>query len=261
MRLALEMAGMSQIPPDSMVHVEGRGIKRILCGIDIGTAELSLARGMGFDCVLAHHPDPAVLTFPHMVDRFVSLIMDAGVPAAEAEETVRRIKEPLLLRYQSGNYDHAPSFARLLGIPFLNIHNPLDEIGRRRMQQAVDSVVGPDDPVSRVLEALLSIPEFRRAPTRPVLAMGSPDNRAGRVLVAHGAGTNGGYSVADACYRHGVGTVVYLHCDYGNLTRLRAENRGNLVLAGHIAADAAGIEPYLQELESRGLEIVRVSGL
>jgi hypothetical protein len=114
MRLALEMAGMTQIPPDSMVHVDGTGIKRILCGIDMGTAELGLARGMGFDCVLAHHPDPAVLTFPHMVDTFVSIMTGAGVPAAEAQEAVRRIKEPLLLRYQSGNYDHAPSFARLM---------------------------------------------------------------------------------------------------------------------------------------------------
>jgi hypothetical protein len=129
------------------------------------------------------------------------------------------------------------------------------------MQRAIDEAVGTDDPVERVLEALLTIPEFRRAPTRPALAMGDPGSKAGRVLVAHGAGTNGGYPVADACFRHGVGTVVYLHCDYGNLTRLRGEARGNLVLAGHIAADVAGIEPYLQELEARGLEIVRVSGL
>lgn len=261
MRIALEMAGMSQVPPDSMVYVQGSGITRVLCGIDMGVSELELARRLGYDCVLAHHPDPAVLSFPHMVDRFVPLMVEAGVPLAEAEDAVRRIKEPLLLRYQAGNYDHAPSFARLLGMPYLNIHNPLDEIGRRRMQAAIDGAVGPEDPVSMVVEALLSIPEFERAPTRPVLAMGAPADKAGKVFVGHGAGTNGGYHVAQACFKHGVRTVVYLHCDYGNLTRLRSEGQGNLILAGHIAADAAGIEPYLKELELRGLDIGRVSGL
>ncbi|MDP2871037.1 MAG: hypothetical protein Q8P31_00615 [Bacillota bacterium] len=261
MTIALEMAGMSEIPPDSAIHVPGTGISRLLCGIDMGAAELALAHSLGFDCVLAHHPQPAVLSFPDMVDRFVPLMVGAGVPEAEARDAVGRIKEPLVLRYQSGNYDHAPSFARLLALPYLNIHNPLDEIGRRRMQAAIDAAVRPDDPVGGVIEALLSIPEFGRAPTRPVLAMGSPSARAGRVLVAHGAGTNGGYAVAHSCFAHGVGTVVYLHCDYGNLTRLRSEAQGNLVLAGHIAADVAGIEPYLLELERRGIEIKRVSGL
>jgi len=67
--------------------------------------------------------------------------------------------------------------------------------------------------------------------------------------------------VASTCFERGIGTVVYLHCDYGNLIRLRSEARGNLVLAGHIASDAAGIEPYLEELERKGLAVTRISGL
>jgi hypothetical protein len=261
MNIALEMAGMSEIPPDSMIHVEGHRIRRILCGIDMGVPELLIGRQLGYDCVLAHHPQPAVLSFPRMLDRFVELMVRAGVPEDTAARCVATIKEPLESRHQSGNYDHAPSFARLLGMPYLNIHNPLDEIGRGRMQQAIDRLVMPQHLVSKVIDALLTIPEFAAAPTRPLVAMGKPGDAAGKVFVAHGAGTNGGYQVAKACYEHGIGTVVYLHCDYGNLIRLRAEGRGNLVLAGHIASDAAGIEPYLLELERRGLQITRVSGL
>lgn len=261
MAIALEMAGMSEIPPDSEIYVPGEGINKIICGIDMGVAELDLAHRLAYDCVLAHHPQPAVLTFPAMVQRHVALMTGAGVPLDVAEAAVGRIREPLTYRYLSGNYDHAPSFARLLGLPYLSIHNPLDEIGRRRMQEAVDAMVGPADPVSKVGEALLSIDEFAKAPTRPLVAMGDPAGPAGRVLVAHGAGTNGGYQVARACFDHGVGTVVYLHIDYANLSRLRSEGGGNLVLAGHIAADAAGIEPYLSELERRGLSVTRVSGL
>jgi hypothetical protein len=261
MGIALRMAGMSEVPPDSMIYVPGSGIRRVFCGIDMGVAELEAASRLGFDCVLAHHPQPAVLTFPRMVRRHAELMVAHGVPPEAAESAVAELEEALTLRYQAGNYDHAPSFARLLGLPYLNIHGPLDEIGRRRMQEAIDSLVGPNDPASRVLEALLSLPEFARAPTRPMLVTGGPDRPAGRVVVAHGAGTNGGYPVAKAYFEHGVETVVYLHCDYGNVVRLRSLGRGNLVLAGHIASDAAGIEPFLAELERRGLALTRVSGL
>jgi len=41
--------------------------------------------------------------------------------------------------------------------------------------------------------------------------------------IGHGALTNGGYPVAKACFAHGVDTVVYIHIDYGELQRLRAE--------------------------------------
>lgn len=60
-----------------------------------------------------------------------------------------------------------------------------------------------------------------------------------------------------------MGTLVYIHLDYPELLRIRAEApRGaNLVVAGHIAADLVGINPFVQALEERGLEIVRASGL
>jgi putative NIF3 family GTP cyclohydrolase 1 type 2 len=261
MAIAMEMAGMTEMPPDCAIYVPGEGISRIICGIDMGVAELEVATRLGFDCVLAHHPQPAVLTFPAILERHIPLMVAAGVPADEAARAVAAIREPIALRHHSGNYDHAPSFARLLGMPYLNIHGPLDEIGRRRMQAAIDCHVRPDDPVSAVVDALMTIPEVRQAPTRPLIAVGDAGGRAGKVVVAHGAGTNGGYPVARAYFAHGVGTVIYLHCEQAGLQRLRAEGAGNLVLAGHIAADAAGIQPYLAELERRGLEITRVSGL
>ena len=41
MNLALEMAGLEEIPADSGIHVSGEGIKRVLIGINL---------------VIAHHP-------------------------------------------------------------------------------------------------------------------------------------------------------------------------------------------------------------
>ena len=37
---------------------------------------------------------------------------------------------------QIANYDHAPSFARLIDMPYMNIHLALDEVGRQMMAQS-----------------------------------------------------------------------------------------------------------------------------
>lgn len=261
MELALDMAGMSDIPADSAIYVEGTGIRKILFGIDMGVAEIKIAKDLGFDAVVAHHPQPAVLTFPEIIDIHVRQMMSHGVPEERARAAVARLKHNLEIRYHTGNYDHAPSFARLLGMPYLNIHNPLDEIGRRRMQAAVDQA-GTQATVADVVAALETIPEIASAPTRVMVRLGHPLNRAGRVVVSHAAGTNGGSEVAKAYFEHGVDTLVYIHIDPAELAKLVSDCPGkNLIVSGHIASDLVGIMPFVEELRKRGLEVTGVSGI
>ncbi|HEY3094838.1 MAG TPA: Nif3-like dinuclear metal center hexameric protein [Nitrososphaera sp.] len=56
MQVGLELAGWKKVLADSAVHVKGRNIKKVLIAIDVGTAELMLARHLGCDAVIAHHP-------------------------------------------------------------------------------------------------------------------------------------------------------------------------------------------------------------
>ena len=56
MQIALDLVGFDLIPSDSAVYVPGEGIQRVLFGLDIGTAELLMARQLGYDAVIAHHP-------------------------------------------------------------------------------------------------------------------------------------------------------------------------------------------------------------
>jgi len=261
MRIALDMVGFADVPGDCGIYVPGRGIRRIMAAIDVDVAELRLAKDLGYDCFLAHHPNPATLSYPEVLDKHVDLMVAAGVAPDKARGAVASLKEGASFRYHAGNWDHLVSFAKLLGIPFLNIHNPLDELGRRRMQAAIDARLRPDSRVGDVVEALLTIPEIAAAPTRPEIRVGAEDEPAGRVVVVHGAGTNGGYEVARAYFEAGVGTVVYIHVDYGVAQRLRADGKGRLVVVGHIAADAVGIDPFLDRLEELGLEVTRLSGL
>jgi len=265
MQLALEMAGLDAIPGDSAIHQPGEGIRRVLFGIDLKAPELMLAADRGFDCAISHHPvgGASTLRFHKVLERHITQMVAAGVPAAVAEDTMRGTIEERRILSSMSNYDHDPSVARLLDLPYLNIHTPLDEIGRRSMAEAAASL-GADATIAELTEHLrTSFGEFRNAATEIEVRVGKPENRIGKVVVSHGAGTNGGYPVAKAYFDHGIDTVVYIHCRPADAKRLRDEFGAakTLVVAGHIASDSVGINPYIDRLRVEGLDVTTFSGI
>src|SRR5215471_12968881 len=139
MQLALDLVGWTEIPADSAIYYPGTRISHVLMGIDVGTAELFMARQLGFHAVIAHHP--AGYTGPTWeVYRYhVTQMVAAGAPKEQAEAAVAGRIRDLQARAQMQNYDHATSVAKMLELPFLNIHAPLDELGRRLMQAQIDA--------------------------------------------------------------------------------------------------------------------------
>jgi putative NIF3 family GTP cyclohydrolase 1 type 2 len=260
MELSLKLAGLKDVPEDSAILVKGENIKRVLFCIDAGAPELLLAKHLGFDCVIAHHPagGSAVLNFPQVFKRHVHQMVEAGVPFEEAEKAVSRKLEQLEVEMHTRNYLHVVDFARLLNIPFMNIHTPLDEIGRQRMIKQVNSKIKNDSMVRDVVSALMELPEFRNALTKIKICLGKPENKAGKIVVSHAAGTNGGYEIAKTYFEHGVGTVIYIHISPADLEKLKAEGKGNLVVTGHIASDSLGINPFIRELEKRGVLVTKI---
>jgi len=263
LQLSLDMAGLNEVPADTTIYCSGTGIKRVLVGIDLEGAELVVAKEQGFDLALAHHPagGTAVLYMDRVFARHVELMVRAGVPEAAAQAAVEDKLYEDRITGQIRNYDQLPALARLLGIAYMNIHTPLDEIGRRRMAEAAAEL----SPVQTVADLSAHFRErfgeFRHALTEIQCLVGHARNRLGRVAVAHGAGTNGGYPVAKAYFDHDVDTVIYIHCQPAAARRLSqeyGEKRKNLVVTGHIASDSLGINPFVQALRERGLEVVPV---
>jgi putative NIF3 family GTP cyclohydrolase 1 type 2 len=264
MRTALEMAGLSEIPGDSAVHHAGSSIRRLLVGIDLRAAELALARTLGFDAVLTHHPvGIATLNFHQVLWRHVRQMIAAGVPEAAARAAIGDTAENRRVLDSMSNYDHDPSIARLLDMPYLNIHTPLDEIGRRRMADEA-ARLSPEATVGDLVEQFrTAFGEFRAAATQIEVLAGKKTHRLGRVAVSHAAGTNGGYPVGKAYFEHGIDTLVYIHCRPDEARRLDAEFGASksLVVTGHIASDSLGINPYVDRLRREGLEVVTASGV
>lgn len=265
MALALDMVGFSEVPADSQVHVSGTDLRRLLVGIDIGVGELLLARQQGFDGVIAHHPvgGHASVHFHHVLRRHAELMEAAGVPDKDASRAVEELSGPLETSHHALNYDRVPAFARFLRLPFLNIHQPWDEMGRRRMVEALEACAG-EATVEEGMAALQSLPEFGVAETDIELRLGDAVQPLGRWVVAHGAGTNGGYPVAKAYFSHGVDSLVYIHILPAELQRLREDpdvQGKNLIVTGHIVSDSLGITPYIRRLREEGLEVVALGGV
>src|SRR5256712_7981982 len=262
MSLALGMSGYRRVPEDSAIFVPGNGIRKVLFGLDVSTAELQLAKTLGVDLVIAHHPPATTTEIWKVFLRHVEFMTAAGVPEDAALAAVAEKVEGLKLRGQAANEDQVHSVARLLGIPFMNVHAPLDELCRRRMREQVDA--GPTRgraTVGDVVEGLRGLPEMRAAHTTVQLTMGEGATPVSKVVVAHGAYTNGGYPAARTRFAHGIDVVGYIHIDVGGLKRPRAEGRGNLIVPGPLAGDSLGVTPLLRQLRERGLEVTTFSGV
>lgn len=264
MQLALDLVGWHETPPDSAIYYPGSRISHVLMGIDVGAGELFMARQLGYHAVIAHHP--AGFTGPTWeVYRYhVTQMLAAGVPKEQAEAAVAGRVRDLQARAQMQNYDHVSSVAKMLEMPFLNIHAPLDELGRRIMQQTIDARLAqqPGATVRDVRDALLELPAYRASKTAMLTALGDWDAPAGRVAVSHGAYTNGGYHVARAYFLNGVNTVCCIHFPPEDAQKLANEGiKGNLLVMGHIGGDSVGILPYVARLRQEGLEVQTYSGI
>ncbi len=265
LKIALDLAGLKKTPPDSGVVVPGKNIKKVACGIDMELAEMLLARELGADAVITHHPKggrPMVdfhLVMTNQIDRMVL----AGVPVNKAQKVLQERVEQVHRAHHVGNYDRVASAARLLGMPFITIHSPADVLAERIVQEHLDARLRnrPKAKLQDVLNALEEIPEYRRTLAKPLIRVGSAKDYAGRVFVTMAGGTGGGKNVARAYFEAGVGTLVCMHMPDETIKAVKEQNIGNVIVAGHMASDSVGINRVIAALEEKGLQVFRMSGV
>ena len=257
---------------DSRIHFAGgaKNIKKILAGIDIDSAELMVARYLSnhdpkgpIDLVLAHHPEGMGLAALDDVMHLQADVMaQYGVPINIAESLMKvRISE-VSRGVNPANHFQAVQTAQLLGMNFMNVHTPCDNLVAR----FVEAKLKKDQPeyVGEVLKSLLAIPEYKEAAKQgvgPRLFTGNEDNRAGKIALTElTGGTEGSVKMYEKLADAGVGTIIGMHQSEEH--RKEAEKAHlNVVIAGHISSDSIGMNLFLDELEKKGIEIVPCSGL
>jgi putative NIF3 family GTP cyclohydrolase 1 type 2 len=259
MRIGLDLVGWNKIPPDSAVHHYGENIRKVLITVDVTTAELMLAKSIGCDAVIAHHPiGISSLNFHRVFDRHIDYMIENGIPKDVAKDVVKKLKDRVEVKSHSNIYNQVVAAAKALKMPLLNIHQPCDEYMRRVILKKIKSKKKSQN-ISDIIKSVREIPEFRNAATRPKARYGSLKNEVRRWALVLAAGTNGGSSIAKLYYQYGISTVIYLHIDYADLVKLKEEKiQGNLVVLGHLAGDSIGLNALGDALEANGIEAVRL---
>lgn len=265
LKTALDLAGLKKTPPDSGVVVPGENIKKVAFGVDMELAELLLARELGAEAVITHHPKGGkpVVDFHMVMTNQIDRMVAAGVPVNKAQKVLKERVEQVERAQHVSNYDRVASAARLLGMPFVTIHSPADVLAERTVQEHLDSKLRnkPKAVLKDVITALEEMPEYKLTLAKPAIRVGGAKDYAGRVFVTMAGGTGGGRNVARAYFEAGVGTLVCMHMPDDTIKAVKEQNIGNVIVAGHMASDSIGINRVIAALEEKGLEVLRMSGV
>jgi len=242
-------------------------ISKVLAGIDVEVAELLLAdrlreKNAYFDLVIGHHPEGKALAGLYKVMNLQEdILANLGVPINLAEgilsgriSEVRRGLMPL-------NHDRSVDAARLLKMPYMCVHTPTDNLVAQYLQKFLSE--SETKTLGKIVELLKTIPEFKAAQkliAGPNIVVGSVEKRPGKVFVDMTGGTGGAEAMYEKLAQSGIGTVVLMHLT--DKHRKEAEKHYvNIISAGHIASDSLGMNLYLDQIESGGIEVEVFAGL
>jgi putative NIF3 family GTP cyclohydrolase 1 type 2 len=250
---------------DTRIHNSGgkKEIKKVLAGIDISIGGMLLAKEMGADLIINHHPVGLALAgFDEVMNYQIDQLEKIGVPVNIAEKLMHvRISEVARGINPINHYVEVDA-AKLIGMNLINIHTPADNC----VAMFLDKIIKKKNPryVGDILNLLLEIPEYQKAKKQgagPILFSGDKNNRSGKIVVSEmTGGTEGSKEIYSALANAGVGTVISMH--QSEEYKKEAEKAHiNVVIAGHISSDSLGMNIILDELEKKGLEIISFGGL
>lgn len=242
-------------------------IKRVIAGIDASPSSILLAdrlteKGKKIDLVIAHHPSGGALASLHEVmDLQVDVYSRVGVPENVADALIRSRMDEVERRFHPINHGETVDAAGLLNIPFIVLHTIWDNLGDHFVSEYLQKK--KLETVGEIYEYLLDIAEFdvaKKAKAGPLIVSGSEKSRAGKVVISFTGGTNPSKEMYQEMAKAGVGTVIDMHMPEETIKEMR-KLHVNVINTGHMSSDSIGANLFLDELESKGIDVVSFGGL
>lgn len=250
---------------DTRVHYDNgiKNVKKVLAGIDVSEGSLLIAKEIGVDLVINHHPVGIALAgiddvMSYQIDQMEQL----GIPVNIAEKLIHKRISEVTRKLNPANHYVEVDAARLLDMNLMNVHTPADNSSAMFVTKAIAQA--KPRYVEDIWQVIMSIPEYQEAQKRgagPILFSGDKKNRCGKVTVSEfTGGTEGSKEIYNAMANAGVGTIISMHQSEEH-RKAAEEAHINVVVAGHISSDSLGMNLFLDELEKKGLEIIPFGGL
>ncbi len=242
-------------------------INGLIAGIDMETQEVVLAdrlreKGEKIDLILAHHPEgKALAALADVMAMQADIWAKYGVPINVGDDLISERMTEVRRGLMPINHNRAVDAARLLGFCMMNSHTPCDNL----VTDFVQSYLDEKEPATMgdIVKVLRDIPEYKDAALNnsgPAIIVGDSGKRPGKVIVDMTGGTEGPEAAIERLANAGVGTIVGMHFS-DKLRKKASEHHLNLIVAGHIASDAIGMNLFLDKLENNGVSILTTSGL
>ncbi len=241
-------------------------IKTILAGIDMEVGEVLLADalskgGKKIDLVLAHHPEGVAFANLYEVMKLqAELLWCYGVPINIAEALMEGRISEVKRRLMPINHQRTVDAAKVLGLAFLCLHTPADNMVTTYLQKLFDEK--KPYTLADIIDILLEIPEYQDAARKgagPEILLGNKDRKAGKIYVDMTGGTEGSKEIFQSLTLSGVNTIVAMHLSEEH--RKEAEKHHlNVIIAGHIASDNLGLNLLLDRVLEPDVEVIECSG-
>lgn len=250
---------------DSTIHhiAQDQEIKRVLVGIDIGPAEILMAKELGnIDLIIAHHPiGKGLAQLADVMSLQCDVLRHYGVPINISEGLMRERISEVARGVNSANHQRTVDAAKLLGVNLINAHTTSDNLAAKFLKDLIENK--EVDRVSDLISILKEIPEYKEAGkigVGPTIFVGSLDNRCGKIAMSEiTGGTEGSPKLYEKIAQAGIGTVVGMHISEEHKKEAESAHI-NIVIAGHMSSDSLGMNLLLDELEKQGIEIIPCSG-
>lgn len=246
-----------------LLYDNKRDVKKIVTGIDIQPSELLIARELGAELVIAHHPLGQALADLSDVMRLQSQILaNYGIPINIAEGLMEERISEVARGIGAVNHFRTVDSAKLLNISLMCVHTAADNLAASFLKKFLDKT--KPETLGEIIKGLKTIPEYAEATRRkngPKIFVGSPESSTGKIILSDvTGGTNGAVGIYEKMSQYGIGTVIGMHMDEERKKEAQ-KHHINVVIAGHISSDSLGMNQFLDEIEKRGVEVIPISGL
>lgn len=243
-----------------------REIKGLIIGVDMEVGEVLLAdrlreKGEEIDLIWTHHPEGKALGgLAELMKMQEDLLTNLGLPISAAEGLMAKRISEVDRSIWPVNHNRAVDAARLLDFAMMSVHTPTDNLVATFLQDLIDEK--KPETLADIVKLLKEVPEYAQQIENnagPKILLGSDKMRAGKVVVDMTGGTSGSEDVYERLSREGVSTMIMMHIPESH-RKLAEKNNINVIIAGHIASDAIGMNLLMDEVETKGIKVYCCSG-
>ena len=246
-----------------ILNDNGKEVKKVMVGIDVQPAEILMAKELGVDTVISHHPlGSALADLGDVMHLQADVLAGYGVPINVAEALTKERIAEVARGVSASNHYRTVDAARLMGVNLMCVHTPCDNMAASFLDKVIKKI--KPETVGEIIKALKEIPEYKEAVRRkagPTIFVGNSENSTGKIVLTEiTGGTEGAVGIYEKMSQAGIGTIIGMHMDEERKKEAQ-KNHVNVVVAGHMSSDSLGVNQFLDELERRKIEIIPCSGL